>query len=92
MMLPGGNLLTTGLMLLRHEVGCGWNGTAGQGEGLPPLTREQASKVALDGLVFVTLADADLLDFALNWAEHLEEWGVMNFLVGGAPLCLCACS
>ena len=54
--------------------------------GLPPLTRGLAHSVAQDGVLFVTLADAGSLDFALNWAEHLEEWAVTNLLVGDSWL------
>ena len=54
--------------------------------GLPPLTKALAHQSALEGVVFVTYVDAAALDFAMNWVEHLEEWGVMNFLVGDSCL------
>lgn len=52
---------------------------------MPPLSQALAMRTALDGVIFVTLTDAAAVDFAINWVEHLEEWGVMNFLVGGLP-------
>ena len=32
--------------------------------------------------MFVTWTDASTLDFALNWVDHLEEWGMPNYLLG----------
>lgn len=54
-------------------------------DGVPLLTNDIVKKLAKNNLVFVTCADWGHYDFALNWAAHLRELGITNFLIG-APL------
>ena len=56
---------------------------------LPPLSAELARGAAAENLVFVTWTDASTLDFALNWVDHLEEWGMPNYLLGALRSCRC---
>ena len=46
------------------------------------LTAELAGRAAAETMVFVTWTNASTLDFALNWVDHLEEWGMPNYLLG----------
>lgn len=46
------------------------------------LTKEFVGKYARDNLIVVTWANHAYLDFVLNWAGHLRDLGVTNFLVG----------
>ena len=82
-----GQHLTHFLYLLGAECCVGYHADldamvlAGSGR-LPQLTAELAGRAAAETMVFVTWTNATTLDFALNWVDHLEEWGMPNFLLG----------
>jgi len=53
--------------------------------GLPLLSIDLVKAAAKDNMVVVTCASWDYYDFLLNWASHLRNIGVTNFLVGTPP-------
>lgn len=52
------------------------------GGAVAGLTAEAARAAAREGLLYVTLANAAVLDFALNWVDHMVLLDLRNFLVG----------
>ena len=52
------------------------------GGAVAGLTAAAARAAARDGLLYITLANAAVLDFALNWVDHMVLLDLRNFLVG----------
>ncbi len=46
------------------------------------LTAAAAQLAARDGLLYITMANSHVLDFALNWVDHMVLLDAHNFLVG----------
>ncbi|KAK9835029.1 hypothetical protein WJX81_005393 [Elliptochloris bilobata] len=52
------------------------------GAAVAGLTIAAARSTAREGLLYVTFANAHVLDFALNWVDHMVLLDLRNFLVG----------
>jgi len=49
------------------------------------LTAQAARSAAFEGLLYITLASLHVLDFAMNWVDHMVLLDNRNFLVGAGP-------
>jgi hypothetical protein len=49
------------------------------------LTAQAARSAAFEGLLYITFTSAHVLDFALNWVDHMVLLDNRNFLVGAEP-------
>lgn len=54
------------------------------------LTAAAAQLAARDGLLYITMANSHVLDFALNWVDHMVLLDAHNFLVGAHACAWCA--
>eukprot|EP00854_Cymbomonas_tetramitiformis_P006653 gene6653-7967_t len=58
----------------------GWSGTVLQDQ--PRTFKELVKDIAIDNAVIVTWANNHYYDFAKNFAAHMRDLGITNFLIG----------